>query len=194
MHYHVTQGDGLSFASLSSFKDVHCSFQREGLVLVGPSSTIQYKLFLEQIQSQPRGHMVRPPCLLTLPTSQAPLWPFHVRFNSCPGDTAWPLSVWLGELLMTFYDSTGASQVALVVKNCLPMQETQKMLVQSLGQEDPLEEGMITHSSILSWRIPWTEETAGLWSIGSQRCTRLKRLSTQTCTPPGKALQWILQK
>ena len=46
------------------------------------------------------------------------------------------------------------------------MQETQ---VQSLGQEDPLEEGMETHSSVLSWRIPWTEEPGGLQSTGSQR-------------------------
>ena len=43
------------------------------------------------------------------------------------------------------------------------------MLVQSLGQEDPLEEGMATHSDILAWRIPWTEEPGGLQSIGSQR-------------------------
>ena len=41
--------------------------------------------------------------------------------------------------------------------------------VQSLGQEDPLEEGIATHSSILAWRIPWTEEPSGLKSIGSQR-------------------------
>jgi len=40
---------------------------------------------------------------------------------------------------------------------------------QSLGQEDPLEEGMATHSSILAWRIPWTEESGGLQSLGSQR-------------------------
>ena len=46
------------------------------------------------------------------------------------------------------------------------MQETQ---VQSLGQEDPLEEGMAAHSSILAWTIPWTEEAGGLPSIGSQR-------------------------
>ena len=39
----------------------------------------------------------------------------------------------------------------------------------SLGQEDPLEKGMATHSSILTWRIPWTEETSGLQSMGSQR-------------------------
>ena len=43
------------------------------------------------------------------------------------------------------------------------------MLVQSLGQEGPLEEGMTTHSSILAWRVPWTEEPGGLWFRGSQR-------------------------
>ena len=43
------------------------------------------------------------------------------------------------------------------------------MQVQSLGQEDPLEEGTATHSSILAWRIPWTEELGGLQSTGSQR-------------------------
>ena len=43
------------------------------------------------------------------------------------------------------------------------------MLVQFLGQEDPLEEGMAAHSSILAWRIPWTEELVGLQSMGSQR-------------------------
>ena len=51
--------------------------------------------------------------------------------------------------------------------NNLPaIQETR---VQSLGQEDPLEKGMATHSSILAWRIPWTEEPSGLQSIASQR-------------------------
>ena len=49
------------------------------------------------------------------------------------------------------------------------MQEMQKTRVQSLGQEDPLEEVMKTHSSILARRIPWTEEPGGLQSIGSQR-------------------------
>ena len=46
------------------------------------------------------------------------------------------------------------------------MQETQ---VRSLGQEDPLENGVATHSSILAWTIPWTEEPGGLQSMGSQR-------------------------
>ena len=53
------------------------------------------------------------------------------------------------------------------VKNLPAVEET---WVQSLGREDPLEEdGMATHSSILAWRIPWTEEPDGLQSIGSQR-------------------------
>ena len=58
--------------------------------------------------------------------------------------------------------------MALLVKN-LPTQETEEMQVPSLGQEDPLEEGMATNSSILAWRIPWTEEPGGLQSMGSQR-------------------------
>ena len=52
------------------------------------------------------------------------------------------------------------------VKNPLAVQETQ---VQSLSWEDPLEEDMGTHCSILAWRIPWTEEPGGLQSTGSQR-------------------------
>ena len=59
-----------------------------------------------------------------------------------------------------------ASLIAQLVKNPPAMQET---LVQSLSWEDPLEEGMATHSSILAWRIPWTEEPGGLQSMGSQR-------------------------
>ena len=48
--------------------------------------------------------------------------------------------------------------MVLVVKNPPAMQEMQEMWVQSLGQEDPLEKGMATHSSILAWKSPWTEE------------------------------------
>ena len=48
------------------------------------------------------------------------------------------------------------------------MQETKEMWVQSLGWEDPLEEGMATDASILAWRIPWTEEPGGLQCIGLQ--------------------------
>ena len=56
-----------------------------------------------------------------------------------------------------------------MVKNPPAMQET---WVRSLGWEDPLEEDMATHSSILAWRNPWTEEPGRLWSIGLQRVRR----------------------
>ena len=63
--------------------------------------------------------------------------------------------------------------MVLTVKN-LPgdtrdMQETQETRVRSLGEEDPLEDGVATNSSILAWRIPWTEAPEGLQSMGSQR-------------------------
>ena len=66
---------------------------------------------------------------------------------------------------MTGRGSPGAS----VVKTRLPMQETQEAGVQSLDQEDPLEEEMAIHSSILAWRTPRTEEPGGLQSLGLQR-------------------------
>ena len=56
--------------------------------------------------------------------------------------------------------------MAQTVKNLSAMRETR---VRFLGREDPLEEGMATHSSTLAWRIPWTEEPGGLQSMGSQR-------------------------
>ena len=59
-----------------------------------------------------------------------------------------------------------ASLVAQMVKNLPARRET---WIRSLTQEDPLEKEMATHSSILAWRIPWTEEPGGLQSMGSQR-------------------------
>ena len=59
-----------------------------------------------------------------------------------------------------------ASLVAQMVRNLPAVQET---WVRSLTWEDPLEKEMATHSSILAWRIPWTEEPGGLQSMGSQR-------------------------
>ena len=64
------------------------------------------------------------------------------------------------------YTSIGLNLVAQIVKNLPVMQETQ---VHSLGWEDPLDKGMATHSSILAWRHPWTEEPGGLQSMGLQR-------------------------
>ena len=57
------------------------------------------------------------------------------------------------------------------------MQET---WVLSLDEEDPLEKGMATHSSVLAWRIPWTEEPGGLQSVGSQRARHSRATNTLT--------------
>ena len=64
--------------------------------------------------------------------------------------------------------------VAQVVKNLPAMQETR---VRSLGQEDHLEKGMTTHSSMIAWRIPWTEECGRLQSMGLKESNRTKRLT-----------------
>ena len=68
------------------------------------------------------------------------------------------------------YTEMGASLVAQKVKSLCAVQETQ---VRSLGQEDPLETGMVTHSSILAWRVPWRQEPGRLQPTGSQSRTRL---------------------
>ena len=70
------------------------------------------------------------------------------------------------ESMTTPPDRGGASQVALVVKNPPAPAGDREMWVRPLGREDPLEEGMATHSSILAWRIPWTEESGGLQYMG----------------------------
>ena len=67
--------------------------------------------------------------------------------------------------LLSTLSLSGASLVAHMVKNLPAMQEIR---VRSLGQEDPLEKEMATHSSILAWRIPWTEELGEVLSMGSQ--------------------------
>ena len=80
------------------------------------------------------------------------------------------------ELFHCEYALSWASQVALVVKNppanagdITVSGSILETWVRSLGREDPLEEGMAIHSSILAWQVPWTEGPGGLQSIGSQR-------------------------
>ena len=68
------------------------------------------------------------------------------------------------------YALSWTSLVAQLVKNLPEMQEIR---VRFLGQEDPLEKEMPTHSSIFAWRIPWTEEPGGLQSVGSQESDRI---------------------
>ena len=72
--------------------------------------------------------------------------------------------------------------VGLPIKGYVyPMQETQEMPVKSLARKDPLEKAMATHSSILAWRIPWTEEPGRLQSTGSQSSNTTKT-TLHTCT------------
>ena len=81
------------------------------------------------------------------------------------GDDQIPLTLSLGYVI-----SHGASPVAQMVKNLPPMQEA---CMRSLGQEDPLEKEITTHSSILAWRISWTDEPGRLESMGTRGCTQL---------------------
>ena len=83
-----------------------------------------------------------------------------VRIPTCHTEDHGSIPQWGGN---TPFQS---SPIAQQVKNPLAMQETQETGVRSLDREDPLEKDMATHSSILAWRIPWTEEPSGLQSIG----------------------------
>ena len=67
--------------------------------------------------------------------------------------------------LEAIHSTGGASLVTQMVRNSAAMRDTQ---VQSLKGEAPLQEGMATHSSVLAWRVPWTEEPGGLQSMGLQ--------------------------
>ena len=74
-----------------------------------------------------------------------------------------------GQLVAHECVNAWASQAVLVVRIHLPVQETEETQLRSLGGEDPLEKEVATHSNILAWRIPWTEEPGGLQSTESQR-------------------------
>ena len=67
-----------------------------------------------------------------------------------------------------------------VIKNLPVKQKMQEIQVRSLDWEDPLEEEIATHASILAWKIPWTEEPGRLQSVGSQKSDTTERLSTST--------------
>ena len=90
----------------------------------------------------------------------------------CPSDMIVCVGVYtyISHICMYMHIYTqGTSLVTQTVKNLPAMQETQETWVQSLGWEDPLEKEMGAHSSILAWKIPWTEEPCRLQSLGSQR-------------------------
>ena len=75
-----------------------------------------------------------------------------------------------------------ASLVAQAVKNLPAIQETQ---IQPLSQKDPLEKGMVIHSSILVWRTPWTQKPGGLQSVGLQRVGHTRATNTHPWLPGG---------
>ena len=95
------------------------------------------------------------------------------------------LSVWFTKWTTR---NSGVSLMTQMVKNLLTKQETQ---VRSLGWEDNLEKEMAPHSSILAWRIPWTEEHGGLQSVGSQNWTRLSNWHTQKNLMHFTYLKWV---
>ena len=78
----------------------------------------------------------------------------------------WPKRNAAGQLTMATVEPGGLPRWRLWLRVCLPIQETE---VRPLGWEDPFEKKMATHSSILTWKIPWTEKLGGLQSMGSQR-------------------------
>ena len=85
-----------------------------------------------------------------------------------------------------------ASLVAQRVKDPPAMQETRvQSWVQSLGQEDPLEKGMATHSSILAWRIPWTEEPGGLHRVAESDMTERLTFTFTLSNVPGNLLSGL---
>ena len=121
-----------------------------------------------------------------------------MRKKMCWSGVAW-LPVWSSPLpvrnfFQKYFLAHGPSLIpslgAQTVKNLPAIQETQ---VQSLGWEDPLEKGMVTHSSILSWRIPWTEEPGGLQPTESERVGHDWEMNTLSCLPTQASL-WQISK
>ena len=97
------------------------------------------------------------------------------HFQEMEGRSCWLNKYWLSiSCMWSTFLSTGDRSVRgfpgdSVVKNLPAMQKTQETWVRSLGWEGPLEEGVATHSSILAWKIPWTEDPGGLQSMQFQR-------------------------
>ena len=91
-----------------------------------------------------------------------------------------------------FSPSPRASQVAPWYRIHLPKQETQETRVPSLGPEDPLEQEMATHSNLLAWKIPWSEELGGQQSVVSQSWTRLSTHATSIVRPKGRLRRKLL--
>ena len=148
-------------------------------------SQVHSCLFLQHLSNS--SQLSAWPCLLLLPTLRCAL-----QHNlTASGDRTFQLPSLLGafthagplmEMPSLFFSLANtyfslASFVTQMVKNLPTMQETR---VWSLGQEDLLEKGMATHSSIIAWKIPWREELGGLQSMGSQRVRHNWMISNTT--------------
>ena len=93
----------------------------------------------------------------------------HLLYNRLKNSASWNLSSGLGTIL-GIRESESLSQSSLTLRNPTGSSPQAPLsMAQVLGREDPLEKGMATHSSILTWRIPGTEEPGRLQSMGSQR-------------------------
>ena len=164
------------------------------LLLPTDYTGLGHHILLKQLcssETHNSAQLLSPPCHLVLQT----VLPFHWRLEHLalrvhPGADSrisaprlkhtrtpsfFPVT-WFPEpfssltmVLLVANQETWASQVALVMKNLPIMRETQETGVRFLGLEAPVEEEMVTHSSVLAWRIPWTVEPGGLQSKGSQR-------------------------
>ena len=95
----------------------------------------------------------------------------HMMSKKQQQKTNWHQKTWQkgSDYLRSSFTSLKASPMAQGIKNLTCHAETREIWVWSLCQKDPLEEEMATHSRILAWGIPWTEETGGLQSVGSRR-------------------------
>ena len=119
-----------------------------------------------------------PPICQPFPSHSSPKSKEHTYIKSrgrCSGEAEDPASISLSFLYSALGFPRGPE-----IKKLPTVQETQERRVWSLGQEDPLEKEMATHSSILAWRTPWTEEPGGLQSMGLQR-VRHDWACTHTC-------------
>ena len=148
---------------LSLLEYVHGSYYKEPRLRVGAPSICLRKGLKEQLPHQPHQPHTN--------QSSFPLVYFLWDSDSMArkilkitaAQVTWPK--YTAALDKSWYGSAGKAA----------MQET---WVRSPGQEDPLEKGMATHSSILAWRIPWTERPSGLESVGSQRVGHDQAIST----------------
>ena len=135
-----------------------------GLAGAGANSLFPSSLPFKQRAHSPKTRHISTQCFLCVPEYVSPgLSVWECLQSRAPGNSSETLSLQPLPIVKCLKVHERASPKAQQVKNPAAIQETQ---LQSLGQEDPQEEGMAAHSSVLAWEIPWTEEPDGLQSRG----------------------------